>query len=139
MSGRGQGSLRFYGSGDIFGVARIGPSIEARIHRIAFELGYLVTAEAGESPFLFDQFIDGTQAIVFDGDYTISEWISIGTFLSFNLDEDRFSRNQVRTEFGPHDFKVRLSYDTIRNQIGIGVNMLFGDPLDFDHLKVRTE
>ncbi len=133
----GDGSLRFYGTGDFLSVVRYGPALQARIENIAFELGYLFANIGGQSPFLFDQFIDGSQSVVFDGDYKINRWLSVGTFLNYNINKDKFSRNQVRTEFGPKDFKLRMSYDTILNQIGFGFNVLFGEPVKFDTLNVK--
>jgi len=138
LSARGQGVLRFYGTGDYLAVARFGPALEARLDKLAFEIDYLFASVSGESPFLFDQFIDGNQSVVFDGDYQVSKWFSIGTFLTFNLDSERFVRNQMRVLFGPDDLKLTLSYDTILNQIGFGFNMIMGDPVKFEKLNVRT-
>ena len=139
LSARGQGALRFYGTGDYLAIARFGPALEARLDKLAFEIDYLFAAVSGESPFLFDQFIDGNQSVVFDGDYQISKWFSIGTFLTFNMDSERFVRNQMRMMLGPDDFKMIFSYDTILNQIALGFNMIMGDPLKFDSLSVRTQ
>lgn len=137
LSGRGLGSMRFYGTGDIYALGRVGPSIEARFDRLSFEIAYLISGEIGESPFLFDQYVDGKQAIVFDGDFMINKWFSFGTYLSYNIDDDRFTRNQVRTEFGPQDFKLRLSYDPIRNQMDLGFNVNYGEPVKFETMKVN--
>jgi hypothetical protein len=137
LSARGLSSLRFYGTGDIYALGRVGPSMEARFNRLSFEIAYLISGEVGETPFLFDQYVDGKQALVFDGDFTINKWFSFGTYLSYNIDDDRFTRNQVRTEFGAEDFKLRLSYDPIRNQLDIGFNVNYGEPLKFDTMKVN--
>lgn len=134
---RTQAAFRIYDTGDTFRIARFGPAIEVRIDNLSFELDYLLGVIGGQSPFLFDQFVDGNQAIILDGDYIVNKWLSIGTLLTYSLDRERFTRNQVRTEFGPEDFKIRLSYDTIRNQVGLGFNVIFGDTVDFDTLKVR--
>jgi hypothetical protein len=139
LSTRGQGAFRFYGTGDYLAVARFGPALEARMDKLAFEVDYLFAAVSGESPFLFDQFIDGNQSIVVDGDYQISKWFSIGTFLTFNLDSEKFVRNQMRMMVGPEDFKMVVSYDTILNQVGLGFNMIMGDPLKFEKLSVKTQ
>ncbi len=137
LRGRAQGALRFYDTGDLLSVGRAGPALEARISNFAFELDYLFAAINGESPFLFDQFVDGSQSVIFDGDYTVNKWFSIGSLLTYNVDRERLVRNQVRTELGPQDFKLRLSYDIVRNQIDIGFNILYGEPVAFDKLKVR--
>jgi hypothetical protein len=134
---REDGAIRLYGSGDVFALNRIGPALETRLGGLIFEFDYLYTYTAGESPFLFDQFIDGTNALVFDGDYAINDFISIGTFLNYNIDDNRISRNQLRTELGYEDLKLRLSYDTVRNQIGIGLNMMFGEPVQFKQLETK--
>ncbi len=138
LSARGQGAFRFYGTGDHLAIARYGPALEARLDRLSFELDYLFASINGESPFLFDQFIDGSQSVVFDGDYQFSKWFSVGTYLTFNMDSERFARNQVRAIFGPEDFKLTLSFDTILNQLGLGFNMIMGDPLSFERLDVKT-
>ncbi len=138
LRGRGQGAFRYYGTGDFMTIARFGPSLEARIDSLTFEISYLVASVTGESPFLFDQFIDGSQSIVFDGDYRVNQWFSFGTLFTYNLTRSEFVRNEVRTEFGSHDLKLRLSYDTILNQIGIGFNAIYGEPVKFDKLKVKS-
>lgn len=137
LRGRGQGAFRFYDTGDFLAVARFGPALEARLDNLAFEIDYLFASINGESPFIFDQFIDGSQSVIFDGDYRINKWFSIGTLLTYNIDRDKFVRSELRTEFGPDDFKLRLSYDTVRNQIDLGFNMIFGDPVKYENLRVR--
>ena len=137
LSGRVQSSNRFYGSGDLLSINRFGPALEFGIKNISFEISYLTAIVSGDSPFLFDQFVDGKQAILLDGDYKLNNYISVGGYLNYNLSDDRFTRSQVRTELGPSDFKIRLSYDTIRNQPSFGVNMIFGDPVEFDKLQVK--
>ncbi|MEY3370800.1 MAG: hypothetical protein RLZZ361_1470, partial [Cyanobacteriota bacterium] len=42
-----------------------------------------------------------------------------------------------RTEFGPQDFKLRFSYDVVRNQMYLGFNVQYGEPVKFDDLRVR--
>ncbi len=139
LSLRAQGALRFYGTGDHLAIARFGPALETRLSKLAFEVDYLFATVDGASPFLFDQFIDGEQSIVFDGDYQFSKWLSIGTFLTYNLDTEHFVRNQVRAMIGAEDFKLIISYDTILNQLGLGFNMIMADPLKFDTLTVKTQ
>jgi len=137
LRGRGQASARFYDTGDLQTIGRFGPAIEARIDNLAFEIDYLFAAIGGESPFLFDQFIDGSQSVLFDGDYKVNKWFSIGTLLTYNLTRDKFVRNELRVEVGPQDFKVRLAYDTVRNQIRLGFNVQFGEPTNFDTMRVK--
>ncbi len=139
LSARGQGAMRFYGTGDHLGIASFGPALEMRLDDLSLEVDYLFAAVTGESPFLFDQFIDGNQSVVIDGDYRVSKWFTIGTYLTFNMDSEKFVRNQIRTMFGPDDFKLILSYDTILNQVGIGFNMIMGDPLKFEKLDVKMQ
>ncbi len=134
---REAGSFAFYGTGDSYLVNRIGPAIEATFDRLSFEVDYLYALISGESPFVFDQFIDGSSAIVFDGDLAINKWLSVGTFVNFNIDDSEITRNQIRAEVGPPDFKFRASYDTVRNQVGFGVNMIFGEPIRYEQLKVN--
>lgn len=137
IRGRGQGAFRFYDTGDFQTIGRFGPAIEARIDNLSFEIDYLFAAVGGESPFIFDQFIDGSQSILFDGDYKVNKWFSVGTLLTYNLTRDTFVRNELRAEVGPQDFKIRLAYDTVRNQINIGFNVLFGEPTAFDTMRVK--
>lgn len=137
LSARAQAALRAYGSGDIYSIARFGPSAEIRLSKLSFEIAYLFATVGGESPFIFDQFVEGRQSIMIDGDYAINDWISLGTFLAYNIDDDRFTRNQMRAAFGPEDFKLIVSYDSIRNQIGLGFGMMLGEAVEFDQLDVR--
>lgn len=137
LRGRAQGAARFYDTGDLLTVGRAGPALEARVGNLSFELDYLFAAINGESPFLFDQFVDGSQSVILDGDYTVNKWFSIGSLFTYNIDRERLVRNQVRTEIGPQDFKLRLSYDIVRNQIDLGFNILYGEPVNFDKLRVK--
>ena len=134
---RNAGSLRFYDTGDINVINRFGPAIEASFDKLQFEIDYLYAAIGGESPFIFDQFVDGNHALVFDGDLEINKWLTIGAFTNFNMDDNEITQNQLRAEFGPEDFKFRASYDTVRNQVGFGLNMIFGEPIKYDELQVN--
>jgi lipopolysaccharide export system protein LptA len=137
LRGRGQGAARFYDTGDLQTIGRFGPALEARIDNLSFEIDYLFAAIGGESPFIFDQFIDGSQSVIFDGDYRVNKWFSVGTLLTYNINRDSFVRNEMRAEIGSQDFKIRLAYDTIRNQVNFGFNVLFGEPTSFDTLRVK--
>ncbi len=137
LRAKAQGAARYYGTGDFMTIARFGPSIEARVDNLSFEVAYLFASVTGQSPFLFDQFIDGSQSVVFDGDYRVNKWLTLGTLFTYNLTKQQFARNEVRTEFGPHDMKLRLSYDTILNQLAIGFNAIYGEPVKYDKLKVK--
>ena len=137
LRARGEDALRFYGNGDIYNIARLGPALQARIKNLDFEISYLSAIITGDSPFLFDQFVDGSQSILLDGDYRINEWLSLGGFVSYNISDDRFSRTQLRADIGREDLTFRVSYDTIRNQPAFGFNMIFGDPVTFDDLAVK--
>ncbi|NQY79499.1 MAG: DUF3769 domain-containing protein [Candidatus Caenarcaniphilales bacterium] len=134
---REAGSFRFYDTGDLNVINRFGPALEVTFDKLQFEIDYLYAAVGGESPFIFDQFVDGNNAIVFDGDLEISEWLTIGAFTNFNMDEDRITQNQLRAEFGASDMKFRASYDTVRNQVGFGINMILGEPIKYDKLQVN--
>ncbi len=137
LRAKAKGAARYYGTGDFMTIASFGPSIEARVDNLSFEVAYLFSSVTGQSPFLFDQFIDGSQSVVFDGDYRVNKWLSLGTLFTYNMTRQQFVRNEVRTEFGPHDMKLRLSYDTILNQVAIGFNAIYGEPVKYDKLKVK--
>jgi hypothetical protein len=137
LRGRGQGAFRFYDTGDMLAISRFGPALEMRYDDLSFEIDYLFATITGESPFIFDQFIDGSQSLIIDGDYRVNKWFSIGSMLTYNMERERFVRNEFRTEFGPQDFKLRLSYDVVRNQVFLGFNVQYGEPVKFDDLKVR--
>ena len=111
---REAGSFRFYDTGDLNVINRFGPALEVTFDKLRFEVDYLYAAVGGESPFIFDQFVDGNHAIVFDGDIEISEWLTIGAFTNFNIDDNRITQNQLRAEFGASDMKFRASFDTVK-------------------------
>lgn len=137
LRGRGQAALRIYDTGDFNTIARFGPALQARLDNLAFEIDYLFAAIGGESPFLFDQFVDGNQSVIFDGDYIVNKWFSVGTVVTYNINRDKFVRNEIRAELGPQDFKVRLGYDVVRNQFDLGFNVLYGEPIKYDALNVK--
>jgi hypothetical protein len=137
LRGRGQAAMRLYDTGDFNTIARFGPALQARLDNLAFEIDYLFAAIGGESPFLFDQFIDGNQSVIFDGDYIVNKWFSVGTVVTYNINRDKFVRNEIRAELGPQDFKIRLGYDLVRNQFDLGFNVLYGEPIKYDALNVK--
>lgn len=133
---RTRNAVRIYTTGDFQGIFTGGPLLDNVIGPFAFEAGYDQGAVQGESPLLYDQFIQGKQSIWLDGDLRLGEWLSLGGFGSYNLKAEELIERQIRAKFGPKDFKMLISWDLLRQRSQFGLNFLFGQPVDFERFVI---
>lgn len=133
-------------TGDTFGMVRVGPSIQSRLKRWNSTISYTLGGVHGKSPYYFDEYRYGKQTISFDESLILSKYLSLGyrgtlTPLKDNSQKDMITENRLYAVVGPEDFKMALSYDTIRQNMHFDFLFLLGsDNLDmkYDTLTVQN-
>jgi hypothetical protein len=133
----GAAALRAYSTGDRSTVAQVGPSLNATLGRFRLQGGYAQSSARGSSPFVFDQFIQGTRSTFFNGDVKLSKWLTVGTSLGYNLDQKMMYSRAITAAVGPDDFKIVGRYDQISGWNRVGFDMIYGQPVAFDRLKLK--
>ncbi|MBI1858917.1 MAG: hypothetical protein HYR97_07395 [Candidatus Melainabacteria bacterium] len=129
---KSQNAFRAYSTGDLQTILTGGPILDNTVGPATFEIGYLQGLVKGESPLLYDQFIQGKQSVLLDGDIKLHEWVSLGGYGTYNLKAEEVVDRQVRAKIGPKDFKVLVNWDALRQQTQFGLNFLFGQPVEFE-------
>jgi hypothetical protein len=130
--------LKGYSTGNALAMAEIGPILDVHLDRVRMVGGYMESAVRGKSPFVFDEYIQGSRSTFVSGDVKITNWLTIGGSLGYNLDLDLLSQRTLNLAIGPSDAKFVLSYDTIRGMNRYGFNVLFGQPIPFDKLLMKN-
>ena len=133
---RTRNAVRAYTSGDFQGIFTGGPLLDNVIGPLSFEAGYDQGLVQGQSPLLYDQFIQGKQSVWLDGDLKFGEWLTLGGFGSYNLKVEEVVERQIRAKFGPKDFKMLVNWDLLRQRSQFGLNFLFGQPIDFERFVI---
>ena len=138
-----QYDISVYGNGSTFGLLRGGPTLGSKLGPLSMHATYFQAAAYGQSPFLFDRFVQGKSNLWLNSDLKLCKYVSVGYLASLNLLKDNWNHklateNQLYTLVGPEDFKLRIGYDTIRKASIVGVDMLLGQgktTVDFDKMK----
>ena len=138
-----QYDVSLYGDGSKFGLVRAGPSLYSKIGPLTFNTTYFQAAMYGQSPFLFDKFLQGKSNVVMFSDLKLCKYLNFGYIASLNLLKDNWNHtllteNQFYISVGPQDVKIRIGFDAIRKSSNIGLDLLLGQgktPVDFDKMK----
>ena len=130
-------SAKAYSTGDSMLMGQFGPQINARLGRVRLQGGYAQSGVRGQSPFIFDQFIQGNRSVSFSGDVKVAKWLTLGTRLGYNLDAKMLYNRSITAAIGPQDCKLMISRDTISGYQRLGFGVMYGDPVKFDTLKVK--
>ena len=141
-----QHDLSLYNTGDRMGVVRFGPRLYSDLGRLFLETTYFVAGKYGSSPFDFDRYRYGKDAIRFRGQFYINKYMSVGYYANCNIngrdyDGKRLTENQLVASVGTEDMKLRFGYDTVRKSSVIGLDMLLGankTHFEFDEMKVSN-
>ena len=136
-----------YGSGDTYGVARIGPTLFGDIGPLSYWTAYYQGAICGATPFLFDKYIYGKSNVMFRTTTKVSNYLTVGYEASLNLTRDNWQKKKVvENELffwaGPEDLKLKVGYDVERARTLFGFDMLIGSKtsaLDFDKLRILPQ
>lgn len=127
-----------YSTGDTLGLIQAGPVLDTRLNRLRLQLAYTQSGEAGKSPFVFDQFIQGTKSTTVNGDIRVCKYLTLGGQLGYNLDAKALYQKTLKLAVGPDDFKFLFSYDTLTGYERFGFNILCGSPVNYDRLVLKA-
>lgn len=133
---RTRNALRAYSTGDLQGIFTGGPILDNKVGPLTFEIGYDRAFVEGDSPLLYDQYILGKESLSLDGDIRLHEWLTLGGYGSYNINDQDIIERQFRAKFGPKDFKMLVNFDALRQQAQFGLNFLFGQPVDFERFVI---
>jgi len=132
-----------YGTGNTYGVARIGPTLAGKVGPFDYWTGYFQGGIGGSTPFEFDEYRYGKSNFVFRGSTKITDYVTAGYFTSLNLTKDNWEKdlvteNMLFVSVGPQDLKVKVGYDVERKRTVFGFDLMIGSEssaLEFDKLK----
>ncbi len=131
-------TARFYSTGNINAFTSIGPSLRIHAHRYAdLDFGYNQMFPVGQSPFGFDQVIQGQRSAFANGDINLTRWLTIGGYGVYSFTRQNWVAQQARIVIGPEDFKLMIGYDPVRRQLNFGFNLLFNDKVGFREFSYR--
>ena len=133
---RTRNAFRAYSTGDLQGIFTGGPLLDNTVGPAMFEIGYAQGFVKGDSPLIYDQYIQGMQSVSLDGDVKLHEWVTLGGYGTYNIKAEELVERQFRAKVGPKDFKLLVNWDALRQQTQFGLNFLFGQPVDFERFLI---
>ena len=140
-----QTSLALYGTGDVQGILRFGPTLFTRYKNWASRISYFMGATNGDSPVLFDRYRYGKQAVEFTESLALCKYLSLAYSGTAVLSDDKFDgdlmqENKFYISIGPPYAKLSIGYDTKRQNSYFDFSMLVGtenNDLDFEYLEIN--
>lgn len=134
------GGLAFkaYSTGDTMAMAQIGPNFEAVADRFKVRVGYTQSAIRGQSPFVFDQFIQGTRSAYISSGYKVSKYLTLGGSVGYNFIQKLAYTRTLTAAIGPQDCKLLLSRDFLTGNQRMGFDLLMGNPINFNRLVLKN-
>jgi hypothetical protein len=133
----GGAAARGYSSGDRNLILQAGPTVDVHLNRLRFLTGYTTASVKGSSPFVFDQFTQGSQSAYIMGDVKVSNYLAVGGIYGYNLTQKLPYSKQLQAAIGPSDVKLVVGKDFVLNNYKVGFNVLHGDPIPFDKLVLK--
>lgn len=126
-----QGSATVYGTGDVVGIGRFGPTIQTRVRNWGSRISYGIAGVHNKSPFIFDQYIYGKQYINIDENIRFGKYLALGyqgtiSLLKDNPNKDLLTENKFYAIVGPEDLKLGFAYDTYRDMFYFDVLFVLG-------------
>jgi hypothetical protein len=131
-------ALRGYSTGNANIIGQIGPLLDLHMSRLRMMGGFTEAAVRGSSPFVFDQYLQGSQSTYVMGDYKVSKYLDVGGMLGYNLTDSLAYAKTVQVAVGPPDMKVLGSYDFVMQRYRVGFDMLYGQPVPFQKMVLKT-
>ncbi len=129
---------RGYSTGDTMLMGQLGPILNLNLDRLRLQGSVMKSGVQGQSPFVFDQYIQGSKSSQFSGDFKICKWLAIGGNLGYNLDNKMYYQKGISAAIGPDDFKLLVTHDTIRGINRFGFDFMYGSPVPFNKLIMKT-
>ena len=141
-----QTAFTAYGTGDTFGLLRIGPRLRTETSRWVQTLGYYFAAVHGDSPFFFDKYMYGRSNLYLSEGLKLNKYLSVMWMGSLALNEDAFDgkfmqENRFFVMMGPDDMKFVLGYDTVRERTFFNCELAFGTKntiTEFEKLRIKN-
>lgn len=130
-------ALRYYSTGDTMAMAQMGPNLEASADRLRIRVGYTQAAIRGESPFVFDQFIQGSRSAYISGGFRVSKYLTLGGSVGYNFIDKLAYTKSMTAAIGPQDFKLLLSNDFITGNQRMGFDLIYGQQIPFNRLVLK--
>ncbi len=130
-------ALRYYSTGDAMALAQIGPNFEAVADRFKFRVGYTQSAVRGESPFVFDQFIQGARSAYVAGGFKVNKYLTLGGSVGYNFIDKLAYSKSMTAAIGPQDFKLLLSNDFLTGNQRMGFDLIYGQQIPFNRLVLK--
>lgn len=130
-------AARGYSTGDRLFMGQTGPVLSVNLNRLRLNGSIMKSAVNGQSPFVFDQFIQGSKSSQLGGSFKISKYLDIGGNLGYNMDNKLFYQKGITAAIGPEDFKFLVTHDTIRGINRFGFDLMYGQPIPFNKLIMK--
>src|ERR1700733_9950540 len=99
--------------------------------------GYTEAAVRGSSPFVFDQYLQGSQSYYAMGDYKVSRYLDLGGMYGYSMTSNLPFAKTVQVAVGPPDMKLLVSRDFVMNRYRVCFYMLYGQPVPFQKMLVK--
>ena len=141
----GQLSAAGYSTGDHQLVLRGGPTANFTVgDRFLSQAFYSIGATSGQSPFVFDTYFLGKQALTLNNAIKVNRFLTVGarndlSLLRDNAQDDLLVGNTVYVSLGPKDVKFNVGFDFIRQRSFFGINFYPGSgtgSVDFDRARI---
>jgi hypothetical protein len=88
---------------------------------------------------VFDQYTQGTQSCYVTGDYKFSKYLTAGGTYGYNLSQAIPYQESINIAVGPPDFKIIGMYNQIAGSGRVGFDVLYGQPIKFNTLLMKTK
>ena len=134
----GGSSAAAYSTGDHLFMAEAGPVANVYLDRFRMSTSVLKAAVNGQSPFIFDQYLQGSTSGQLGGSFKVCKYLDIGGNLGYNFQNNLYYQKQVSAAIGPDDFKFLISHDTIRGINRFGFDLFYGQPIPFNKLIMKN-
>lgn len=145
LSASAQASATVYGTGDTFGIVRVGPTLRTKLRKWESMIGYYQGGIHGESPFVFDKYRYGRSTIRLNEKFNFKNYFALGYSVMITPNKDNYEKDLITEScfyalFGPDDLKFAVSYDFVRDIGHIDLMFILGsDNTKINFEKMRTE
>lgn len=120
-----------YGTGDTMGLLRAGPYVRTQYKWWQQYVGYFQGAQAGNTPFYFDQNFYGKSSVQLGESLRICKYLTLMYSAMIVLSNDTpngdmLQENRFYALIGPDDLKFMIGYDAYRQNATMGIAMNIG-------------
>jgi hypothetical protein len=126
-----------YSSGSHMAMGEIGPVVNVYFNRLRLMASTLKAGVNGQSPFVFDQYIQGATSSQLGGSLKVCKYLDLGGNLGYNWTNKMAYQKSICAAIGPDDFKFLISHDTIRGIQRYGFDFFYGQPIAFNKLIMK--